>query len=712
MKKLIKTQRELQRALNAKKNSLSDDDIFLSDAYSDMLLHMQHGILKRLKEDNGKVVLKGLGSGEDASIAFTDGTDTYLNYEHPRISPLTRNEKHLFFLGLSLHEFGHRLLTDFGVMKQAQDAVSNNTMYPMPTGNPFVKETLEALANGTKASENLKMICHDLFNIIEDGFVNRAITALCPGYGSCLTYEVKVNSTYDCCSLAKMRELKLPDHEILSYLIFFYVVHGYEAYNAETEDDDLIKYMDELKPYLFKAVYESKPLKRVQYMNDAFCYTLHVIKEMAKEQKEKTEQPQNPPEKPEESPKNDSNGNAGKEDTKPQNEPQNESNGGANAQDESFEREFEELVSDIAKSMQSSEKSEHQNMASPKLQTLGEVNEAINNANPSSASEGAVDESEMERQIETIAENIATEEIGKEQEQAIQEANGQFAKAPQSLPIHYDVKAKIIRVNVSEHAKEEYNRVHKELDIIVTRFVKEFEKELKDLQLGDNLNGCFAGKRLDTNHLYRQDRRIFSQKKLPMDIPNMAIGILIDGSGSMSNGNKISVAIESAYITYQFCRRLHIPVFVFSHNTEGKFVRLFCAADEMSLDDNDKYRIFGLTAASTNRDGFALRYCLDKLDKTSAKDKIMFVSSDGLPNHGTYKLLEGRADCQDAVHSAIKKGITTITAGLGADAHCIKRVYQEGRSKNDCARFLDLTDISKLPKAFIKIIKEKLMEAV
>ena len=240
MKRLIKTQRELQRALNAKKSSLTDDDIFLSDAYSAMLLHMQHGVLSHIKDDKGKVILEKLGSGEDAAIAFTDGKDTYLNYEHPRISTLTRYEKHLFFLGLKLHEDGHRLLTDFNIMKEAQDAIERNTLYPMPTGNPYVKETLETLAKGTKASVNLKKIYHDILNIIEDGYINRAITTLCPGYGACLSYEVKVNSTFDCCSLSKMRALELPDHEILSSLIFFYVVHGYEAY-AESDEDDIIK---------------------------------------------------------------------------------------------------------------------------------------------------------------------------------------------------------------------------------------------------------------------------------------------------------------------------------------------------------------------------------------------------------------------------------------------------------------------------------------
>ena len=837
--KLIKTQRELQKALNAKKEVLTEDEIFLSDAYADMLMHMQHGILRNLKNDKGNVILDNLGETADATIAVTDGQDTFINYKHPRTVALNRAEKHQFFLGLALHEFGHRLFSDFKLLAKAQDAVKNNTLYPMPTGNIYVKETLETLQKGTKASENLRKIYHDVFNIIEDGYVNKAISTLCPGYGACLKYEVKVNSGFDCYSLKQMRELEEPDHLILSNLIFFYVVHSYEAYDMDEDDDSIIKYMEELKPYLTKAVYECRPIKRAQLINDAFCYVFHVIKEMAIERRErqkaeakqsaeeskeknsssadenpnsseneasssegengnedknssesseeekpesneetphepeeekteetsaeepdqedikepetsedepKSEEEEKPetskeessseddeegPTEPSETPQEETETDTMQESSdEPEEEPKTDSEGSKEPEEETpedateedegdlkeessnepSEEDLEEMINDMSECMKDTEMSEHNKMKSPSREAIDEVSDAFGEEDELSANSESSERPQETEQLKDVIDKVAELAVGEEQEQALTEFNEQFVYAAKEMPIHENYKAVIIRDSYSKEAKETYDEVHEELDTIVRRFMKEFEKELKDMQLGDNLTGCYAGKTIDTNHLFREDKRIFNQKKLPVDIPEMEIMVLVDCSGSMS-GEKIEVARKTAYITYEFCRRLDIPISIVGHNA-WKDIYLHNVADSMSIDGYDKYRVFDLSAGNCNRDGFALRYCLDKLKKSPAQTKVMFIVSDGLPSHFGYGFEDGKADCQDAVHSALKSGISTITAGLGEDAPQIKKVYQEDRSKNDCAVFLDLTDITKLPKAFIKIIKERLLESI
>ena len=256
-------------------------------------------------------------------------------------------------------------------------------------------------------------------------------------------------------------------------------------------------------------------------------------------------------------------------------------------------------------------------------------------------------------------------------------------------------------------ARSVYDSVHTELDAIVNRLVKEFQKELKERQLGDDLNGLMFGKRMDSKHLFREDNRIFSNRIAPEDVPDMTVGIMIDCSGSMGT-SKLFAAKQCAYITYAFCRRLSIPCFIVGHRASNKHVELHSVADENSIDDTDKIRIFDLVSGCCNRDGFALRFCLDKLLKQEQKDKVMLVISDGAPNDDGYRLAEGRMDCQAAVSQAIKNGVTTIAAGLGSDAEDIWRVYKEGRSDKDSASFLDISDISRMPKAFVKILNKRL----
>ena len=84
------------------------------------------------------------------------------------------------------------------------------------------------------------------------------------------------------------------------------------------------------------------------------------------------------------------------------------------------------------------------------------------------------------------------------------------------------------------------------------------------------------------------------------------------------------------------------------------------------------------------------------------------IISDGLPNHNGYGLESGQKDCQQVVREGLKAGIFTIAAAIG-DADSVKRVYKDGVSEKNSATYLDISDLEKLPKAFVKIIKEKLI---
>lgn len=114
-----------------------------------------------------------------------------------------------------------------------------------------------------------------------------------------------------------------------------------------------------------------------------------------------------------------------------------------------------------------------------------------------------------------------------------------------------------------------------------------------------------------------------------------------------------------------------------------------------------------MTAYGCNRDGYAVWFCIKKLEKITADQKILMIISDGRPNHNGYGLESGRMDCQAAVKHGIKKGITTIAASIG-DPTGVRSVYKDDISEKSSAEFLDLTDLQKLPKAFVNIIKKRM----
>lgn len=364
--------------------------------------------------------------------------------------------------------------------------------------------------------------------------------------------------------------------------------------------------------------------------------------------------------------------------------------------------ELQSLADSLEKDMHSSEQADHSN-ADKKANE--EAIEALKKAqeDPSARNEEAPAQDDMNK----LEKELVKEELEKKQEEEIRRQLQADTAEISKEKMHKGIRCHVLRPERSEVTDALYEMEKVNLDSVVRRMSREFLKEIKERQTGDTMTGLYNGKQLDVNHLYRDDKRIFSQKILPEEIPDMAVGILVDCSGSMC-GTRIENARRCAYVTYEFCKALNIPCFVFGHTTKREDVIMFSVADENSLDKDESERIFALQACNSNRDGYALRYCLKKLEKIEAKDRLMLVISDGQPAHYGYSQKEGKADLQDAVHTAIKKGIFTIAAGIDNDADSVKYVYKDGRSDKDSATFLEITDLDRLPKAFVKIIKKRL----
>lgn len=716
------TQKDLQTAIYEREEKLKDEDIFLSKSYEHRLTEMGNGITNcKLKGTTHMI------KGSD-SLAYTDGKNTYICYDSEQAASLERVKKHHYFLGLNLHENGHKLFTDFALWKKALENFNDRTLYPMPKDNEYRLETLEYLSDTKTDINALSNIYHNLWNNIEDGFIDRASCAEAPGYAPMLTFVNEVDAIGDIVSIKDMRKMGNDEATIFANMILIYCVHGVRNYNkneiVDIKDLSLVDSFEKVLGPLTNALYEVRPMERLRTVNEVFCHLIHfLIEEEKKDEEDKKDDDKSESEPSE---KNDSSENK-ENDSEEQNKedeledpekPQESSEEGDKTPDNTSRN---NLLESLSNQMQTSERNTHENMESPDKEAINSIRSSMKdrkeesgNSEFSSSAE-SIEECDESSELNQIMEDIATEALCQEQESEIKgKMKAEVSEYMTNLPYHGTIHSKIVRTEPNERALDEYEEYHGELDEIVRKLTRTFEKEIKDRQIGDTMNSLYAGKRLDNNHLYAHDKRIFSRKILPEDIPDLGVGILVDCSGSMCWGEpetKIMVAKKCAYITYQFCKKLNIPCFVIGHTTDDDDVVLISVADENSLDGNDKLRIFSLDAEDSNRDGYALRYCLKKLENMTTKDKMMMVISDGRPAHNGYGMREGTIDCQGAVHDAIKKGIFTIAAGLGTDAESVRRVYQEGRSEKDSAAFLDLSDLERMPTAFVKIIKKKLESA-
>ena len=702
------SQKELKREIFSQKEKLKDHELFVSDSYNKFLTQMQDGITEC------KSGCEAFMTENTESIAYTDGTRIYISYDSLLSKGHNRKERHLIYCGLNLHECGHLLFTDFQLMMKSMEALKKGEMYPTPEDNPYLQKLRNFLYT-TGNEQYILPIFKKLDNCIEDGFVDRAVMAMVPGYARCLRYVRNEDNSLEKMTYKEMVDKKCPRVHIFIAMTLFYARHGLLLFD-DSDSGELIDSFKEVMPVIKKAVFSASPFQRKKMVWKVMCYLYNFIEIDNNQQKKNS---QNGAQQGNNSQNGAQQGNSSQSGAQQGNNSQGGAQQGNSSQGDAQQgngsgcgessQSIQEALKQADAAMRNTESTKHNNTVNPNEQVMSALENKLNSASGKSSEEKKADETgNLEcSELDSIANKVAEGKIFQKQEDEIKKDMSQKVTSYLSdAPIHRGIHAKCTRAGVTERATSSYEKEHRELDSIVTRMITEFEKEIKERQTGDTLTGLYTGKRFEAREAYRYDKRVMSRKILPEDIPDMAVGILVDCSGSMG-GDKIHYAIQSAYITYSFCKRLQIPVFVVGHTTSGNDVSLISVADENSLDNNDKIRIFDLRSQNCNRDGYALKYCMEKLKHIVAEQKLMMIISDGCPNHTGYHLNEGRADCQAIVKDGIKNGITTIAAAID-DAVNVQSVYKKGISEKNSAEYLDLSDLRKLPKAFVKIIKKRL----
>lgn len=692
---MITSQKELKREIFSRASKLSEAEIFLSKAYTLFLEQIQKGLLL---SKNRRVNVKIIDDGKEGCVAYTDGNETVINIANPYTKGLSQVEKHRLYIGLILHETGHLLFTDFSLMEKISKKLYDGYIYP-PMGD-VTSDVEEYISEGGNLAVLTQMLQH-ISNITEDGFVDRAVVKLTPGYKGCLAFVEKLDKD-DFYSFKEMKDKGLPDEAIFLNLILSYARHGVRAYD-ETDSAEVIDAVKEVEPIVRRCVREPIPMKRAKINWEILNALIAFLKKSSEE-------------KGEEEGDGDGSGSGAGKGTKSGSKDADSSDSSEKTEGEgkrsSALSSLEKALKELGQEKEGKLKTDHRHTEKPDTETIEELSKELASEEGDGTDEGSSDVGgENSSELSHLAEEAAKEKIASEQEENIK-VNLKDGACEETKGIHSKCLPNIVRKEPSGEGLERYEAEHGELDAIVRRFVRTFEDEIQERQTGDTYKGLYNGKRLTSNEVYRKDKKIFSNKRLPEDIPDMAVGILVDLSGSMY-GERMDAARKCAYITYKFCTQLSIPVFVIGHCEDfGSWKEdLVSVADENCLDGMDSKRIFSLEAGGNNRDGYALRCALAKLEKMDAEQKMMLVISDGQPAARDYSLYNGRPDCQEAVSKALKKGIFTVCAGIGSDAGQVKAVYKEGVSDKNSAEFLEITNLDKLPKAFVKILKTKLDEA-
>jgi len=268
--------------------------------------------------------------------------------------------------------------------------------------------------------------------------------------------------------------------------------------------------------------------------------------------------------------------------------------------------------------------------------------------------------------------------------------------------IHNGVGKVVHRIaEVEDEMKERYHDISGPLLHISKLLQRSVSQQLKDKRSGGKMTGLLMGRRLDAHALPRNDGRVFYKNALPNETPELAVGLLLDESGSMGGGERATYARATAIILYDFCRSLKIPIMVYGHSTgysrSGHDIDLYSYAEFDEIGGDDRYRLMDISARGGNRDGAALRFVAEQLAKRPEEVKMLILVSDGQPADSGYGGTAAEEDLRGIKREYTRKGVLFVAAAIGDDRANIERIYGDS--------FLDITDLSKLPVALTNVVK-------
>ena len=724
-----------------KKAQLNSETIFSSPYYRDYLQNIADTISG--KYGRGAIVETTYDTSENASVAYTDGCGIHINMGNDLTQGIDTTElKNISGIGLLGHEVGHILFTDFSILEKYMESLKKGKFYPKtPTAKQCKKliyrQNLQDIEDVlAKAKPEicafLFKVARDLSNIIEDGYVERMMKQKFPGtvaLGIQITDQKQAETSP---SVKKMIDEGYEPYCIIANCLLLYAKTG-QYNNPDNLANEYVDVIADCEELIKEAVMEDDPKKRMSIVNLLIVYCWGFIQNRIDEIENQLSQKSNgdssdsqsgtggnSSEKsngdssdsqsgaggnsPEKSNGDSSDSQSGTGGNSPENSDGDSSDSQSGTENSSTgngngnypcPQSVEELLKKMEGETQSSS-SVPQNIHTNSVlkQSNGSYQDSPVSNNTSSNMENTMKSaSEI---LEKTKEEMARKAVETEHEESLQKQlqdEAQRLRQQQNLKIRVDVR----REEVTQQGKLTYPSAIAPLKPISKMLQKSILTVIKQRQRGFTERGLMMGTRLDSSSYYKADGKIFTKRCRPNDELNLAVAVLIDMSGSM-DGKGISSARNMSLLIYDFCKSLHIPIMIYGHNAHyiTNNVRLYSFADFDSIDGNDGFRIMNMEADDCNRDGTAIRFCADKLNKRTEEKKLFILVSDGLPS--AYDREEdGIADVKGAKKECDRRGITFIAAAIDSDKEQIKAIYGE-------KSFLDISDLSKLPVTMAKLL--------
>ena len=686
---------EMRRRIEDTKLAITDAELFGSRLYGAVLSDVAEATTHRYRRKCR--VLTYWDESPDAGVAYTNNRTIKINAANRLTASFpTRKLKDLSLRGLLGHEIGHILYTDFNMLSVYNARLLAGEFYPSTPSElnaeeeDSLAELLPLLASRDRATlQTLIRFGNDLDNILEDVYIEARI---CEAFPGTFAQGIQLNNLRFAEQMPSVEDQIAEDHygfSIIRNLILEYCKTG-DVNNLTRKESEYLDVLYDCIPILDGAVYDDDGRARYAATNHLLIHLWPYLKELRDILQKKLDD-----------------GESEKDI--------------ADALEKVLSDQFVETsCAPSGKGKPSSCKDDPpidsktlEELRKRALEVLSEEGGRISLEETDSISSGeggtvTKDSSytgtgydKAAADIERVLTKLAETRVCAKEEEALERELQDFSDHIRYGNAHSCVDIEIDRMaTVSDSLVNQYNRIAEPLLKISRRLQKQVRQVLQDQRRGGRETGLLMGRRLLTRSLYHEDGHYFYKNRLPQELPELAVGLLVDESGSMSCADRITKARAASIIVYDFCRSLRIPIMVLGHTEIGKTVHIYSYAEFEARDTNDCYRLMDMSARSDNRDGAALRYAAERLLRRPEEVKLLLTISDGQPCATGYYGTEAEADLRGIQREMTNRGVTMFSAAIGEDKDSIERIYGDG--------FLDISNLDDLPVSLTRLIANRI----
>lgn len=179
--------KKIKQLIAQKQKTITDRQFFTSRA---LAAHFEDIAIAQTKRYGyrRRVKVSIVWEPKEPETACTDNGLIWINAGHPSVTlRKARRERYEQVCGLFAHELGHVLYTDFLIMRTYHRFQEVGKWYPEQpllrnvSDLSAAEECLEMLQTDPKAAQTLSFICHQILNVLEDGYIEQRMIVDYPG---------------------------------------------------------------------------------------------------------------------------------------------------------------------------------------------------------------------------------------------------------------------------------------------------------------------------------------------------------------------------------------------------------------------------------------------------------------------------------------------------------------------------------------------------